>query len=340
MDEMRTVDAPLVSIVVPVYNAERYLDRCVESILAQTLESIQVILVDDGSGDGSLAICEKWAARDGRVEVVRKANGGPGSARNAGVACARAPYLGFVDSDDYVAPTMYEMLYGNLIHEDADVSICGVFSCYEDRVVTPESVPEKFTLTNIEAMREILSGRRLHVWDPVKLYPTSVVREHPFREDMTYEDAYAVVEIFPYVRKVVVDLTPQYYYWRHADSVTTKKVDAACLDIVKAYDHCYEVVAASFPDLLPEAEFRRIWSRFQVLDKVIMQGDPCDEFACKLEDDMIAFLRDQGSAIEACPYFGRGRKMAYGLLRIHPLLYRQVVKIKGRKSRVHGNGSL
>ena len=100
----------MISVIVPVYNCERFLDRCVESLVAQTCSEIEILLVNDGSKDGSLAVCRKWEARDKRVIVIDRPNGGVSAARNAGLDRARGDYIAFVDSDDWIDSTMYEKL--------------------------------------------------------------------------------------------------------------------------------------------------------------------------------------------------------------------------------------
>lgn len=117
-----------VSIIVPVYKVEKYLDRCVESLVGQTLKNIEIILVDDGSPDGCPAMCDAWRRRDGRIKVIHKENGGLGFARNSGLEIACGRFVGFVDSDDYVAPDMFEKLFSAAMKENADIAMCG-FRC-------------------------------------------------------------------------------------------------------------------------------------------------------------------------------------------------------------------
>ncbi|WP_154064713.1 glycosyltransferase family 2 protein, partial [Enterococcus faecalis] len=124
---------PKISIIVPVYNVEKYLEKCVRSILAQTFTDFELILVDDGSPDSSGAMCDQFAEQDQRVKVIHKENGGLSDARNAGIEIATGEYLGFVDSDDYIADDMYELLYTNIVKEDADLSICGIYDVYEGK---------------------------------------------------------------------------------------------------------------------------------------------------------------------------------------------------------------
>lgn len=117
-----------ISIIVPVYNVASYLDRCLESLIGQTLKDIDIIIVDDGSTDESYSICERYAASDSRIQLVHKTNGGSSSARNVGLTYVKSDYVAFVDSDDYVAPQMFETLYDKLKSDGLDTVFCGYYS--------------------------------------------------------------------------------------------------------------------------------------------------------------------------------------------------------------------
>ena len=127
---------PLISVVIPIYGVEKYLKRAVDSVLHQTYTNLDIILVDDGSKDNCPAICDAYAAREARVRVIHKENGGLSDARNAGIAVAGGDYIAFLDSDDYYAPCFIEILYRELLRADADVAVCS----YE---TTKELEPEK-----------------------------------------------------------------------------------------------------------------------------------------------------------------------------------------------------
>ncbi|MCM1286170.1 MAG: glycosyltransferase [Acetobacter sp.] len=118
----------IISIIVPVYNVEKYLDKCIESIVNQTYRNLEIILVDDGSSDDCPAICDKWAEKDDRIKVIHKKNGGVSSARNAGLEAASGDYIGFIDSDDFIKENMYEELIGLTLKHSCDVSVCNFFS--------------------------------------------------------------------------------------------------------------------------------------------------------------------------------------------------------------------
>lgn len=318
---------PLVSIVVPVYNVETYLDACVSSLVEQDLKDIEILLVDDGSTDASSRLCDAWAQRDDRIKVIHKENGGLSDARNVGVTAACAPYVGFVDSDDRVTPTMYQVLYENLKREQADISICGVFSCYADKIIEPESC-DYFTVDNVEAMREILGGKRLRVWVPVKLYPTNVMRETPFPVGRTYEDAFRVVDIFSKVKNVVVDLRPQYYYWHHEGTISSAAFNEKTLDIIDAYEHCHEVVMRDYPELEIEARFRCFWSRFEVLDKILVSEQ---RGKTEAERHIVTYLRKHWYSILKNPYFGVARKLAFCALLINRRLYGVLARFQANR---------
>lgn len=118
----------LISVIVPVYKAEKYIERCICSILRQTFQNIEVILVDDGSPDKSGEICDMWALKDKRIKVIHQKNAGAGAARNAGLRVAKGEYIGFVDSDDWIEPQMYEVMYNAIEKYSADVGMCNISS--------------------------------------------------------------------------------------------------------------------------------------------------------------------------------------------------------------------
>ena len=126
------MNLPIISIIIPVYNAEKELKKCVESILRQTQKNIEIILIDDGSADASLSICQKYAEGDCRVKVVHQKNAGVSAARNAGIEVANGQYIGFVDSDDWIAPEMYERLLSEAERTGSDVVMCDATTVYDD----------------------------------------------------------------------------------------------------------------------------------------------------------------------------------------------------------------
>ena len=129
------MEEELISIIVPVYKVEKYLDKCINSIVSQTYKNLEVILVDDGSPDSCGKMCDEWTKKDTRIKVIHKENGGLSDARNFGLDCAKGKYIQFVDSDDYIEKDMIEFLYKNLKENNADISICSNYMVDEENVI-------------------------------------------------------------------------------------------------------------------------------------------------------------------------------------------------------------
>ena len=227
-----------VSIIVPVYQVEKYIRQCVDSILAQTFTDFELILVDDGSKDNSGKICDEYARRDERVKVIHKENGGLSDARNKGMDQAVGNYFMFVDSDDYIAPTMVECLYKNIFNENADMVVCNYLYFFEnDR--------EKDFSTNIES--EVLSGteifynrkneRNYGYWTVVwnKLYKKETFGNVRFRSGKYYEDEFWANDIYQMNMKIVTIPECLYYYRQHDSSTMKKKSIVKNFDIIEAF---------------------------------------------------------------------------------------------------------
>ena len=167
-------EKPLLSIIVPVYKVENYLQKCIDSILAQTFTDFELILVDDGSPDGCPALCDAAAAKDARVRVIHQKNGGLSAARNAGLDVARGAWIGFVDSDDYIAPEMYEKLYRAVQSTGADLALCDYAKVDEagvPGVQTHVPVPQK-SLTGRELLQKAYWTTAQIAWN--KLYRRTI----------------------------------------------------------------------------------------------------------------------------------------------------------------------
>ena len=260
-----------ISIIVPVYNTEAYLPACVESLLAQTHRDLELIFVDDGSTDGSAAILDAYAARDGRVRVIRKENGGVSSARNAGIAAATGDYIGFVDSDDKVEPTYCEtLLRAFKDHPEIGVSICNRFihghpngrergaAAGANRVLSPR-----------DAIRYAVSiGKSYegYLWN--KLFCAEIFRSNPdFRLDPSLhicEDLLLCTEIFASGQKAYFDPTPLYHY-NYRETGALRTLDDRRMSEFAARDRI-EAIAATFgEDVLHAAQLSHVKSALNLL---------------------------------------------------------------------------
>ncbi len=207
---------PKISIITPVYNVERYLPECIESIIAQSFREWELLLVDDGSTDRSGCICDEYAAREARIRVIHKSNTGVSDSRNIALREARADLIGYVDSDDWIDPEMYGLLYDNLTTHNADVSICGFYWEYRDQQIVAQESDSVRKYSGREAMELIFDDKVIKSHPCDKLFRRKVLTEDlPPRY---FEDYATVIKWLANARCVVLDTTPCYHYRMRAGS--------------------------------------------------------------------------------------------------------------------------
>ena len=262
----------LLSIIVPVYNIMDYLPRCVNSIRRQTYRNLEIILVDDGSTDNSGALAEKMALEDRRIKVLHKENGGSSSARNLGISVAKGDYIGFVDSDDYIEPEMYERLLTVALEENLLMVQTSRDEIDEQGNLMPDVCvpPERPELWDCEHfMRELL----LHRGDCsfcTKLVHRSLLEEERFPEGELNEDFHLLVRLLPKVSAVAILPNQDYHvFYRYGSNTRTRKENEfprVFTDIVNNADRVYEIVLKEYPGLQKEA---MRFSLFQRLDYML-----------------------------------------------------------------------
>ena len=178
---------PKISIIVPVYNVEPYIRRCIDSILSQTFKDFELILVDDGSPDRCGEICEEYAIRDSRIKVIYKENGGQLSARNRGLDIAQGDYIGFVDSDDWIDEDMYEILYNLCKNNDAQIANIGINFINNNKIESSKKY-ELIALTKYEAMKILLEYKTFGDYFWANLFERKLFENLRFEEGIIYED--------------------------------------------------------------------------------------------------------------------------------------------------------
>ena len=229
---------PLISVVVPVYNVEEFLDDCVQSIVNQTYKNLEIILVDDGSTDHCPEICDKWLERDSRIKVIHKENGGLSSARNTGIEQSTGDYLGFVDSDDYICPQMYEHLLTVLEKSALKIVSCTykvVLNSYETELLEAVSIAEELNFK--EALDSVFYGELdVAVWS--KLYAREIFDSIRFPVGETNEDACVIIPTLNLSGGIVCIREKLYCYRDRANSITHSywKTDAGIV-----YKHLQEM---------------------------------------------------------------------------------------------------
>lgn len=253
------MDTAKISVIVPVYKVEPYLDKCVSSIVNQTYTNLEIILVDDGSPDSCPAMCDAWAEKDSHIRVIHKTNGGLSDARNAGMAVATGELMAFVDSDDWIAPDMYGYLYQRLTEDNSDIAACGVQMVWEDkklcRMLTRAG---SYVLNQEESMRAIIeeSWLKQPVW--YKLYKTDLIRDILFPMGKCHEDVFWSYQAVGSAKKVSVSDHVGYYYLQRGGSIMGEGYSLKRLDAVEAKVQRCTYIQERFPTLSPLA-VKNLW---------------------------------------------------------------------------------
>lgn len=238
----------LISVIVPIYNVEKYLDRCIESIVNQTYKNLEIILVDDGSTDNSSFICDNWAKKDARIVVIHKTNAGAPAARNTGLELAKGDFISFIDSDDYVSPYfMSETM--NYMNDDIDIVECSYkmveseTCCFTKRIKSVESY------NTIQAMRMHICDEKFSqiVWN--KLYRASLLVDIRFTENKKIDDEFFTYLAIGNSRKLVFIDSILYAYRQHESSIMHSKYDLKHLQAIEAKELRQGYVESNYPTL-------------------------------------------------------------------------------------------
>lgn len=253
-----------ISVIVPVYRVEKYLPACIDSILNQTFTDFELILVDDGSPDRCPEICDETAKRDARVRVIHQANAGLSAARNAGIEIAHGEWLGFVDSDDYIAPQFYEKLYQTAQRTDADCVMCSVQNVDEsgksidsalmrvaDEVKTGQEVLQKIGRDDVTPY--------LTAWN--KLYRRKLFNTLRYPAGRQNEDVFVFAELFCQVQRAACVAELLYFYRKRIDSIMNSAVTLRNLDEMWAYVNCFEHLQQDNEESILKETEKRVFAK-------------------------------------------------------------------------------
>ena len=225
----------LISIIVPIYKVEKYLERCIKSVVEQSYQNLEIILVDDGSPDNCPEICDAWIAKDNRIKVVHKGNGGLSDARNAGLAVATGEFISFIDSDDYVAPEFIRALYDALVSTGAEIAECATDYVDESyNVLRHRAAANTRQMGRIEALRRLVleDGVYQTVWN--KLYRRDVIAEILFEKGKYNEDEFWTYLVFDRIETLAVVQQPLYFYLQRGGSIIGTGYNIRRLDGLEA----------------------------------------------------------------------------------------------------------
>lgn len=310
-----------ISVIVPVYNSEKYLNRCIESIVNQTYKNLEIILVDDGSSDNCPQICDNWAEKDSRIKVIHKKNDGAASARNSGLDAATGEYIGFIDSDDYIDSNMYQIMLDQIIDNDADASRCGVVR------ELGNGETEEWGTGNSDII--IVDNKQLlaDVGEAVgllpvacynKLFKSSCIGNIRFDTSFKFaEDTLFNFMVAKNIRKMVYNDVDRYHYVYNDMSITSNEINENNFD-----EHRVMNIIFSLADeeTLPHCIKGDVLKSFRTLRQIVESGRFYDRF-----DDIRNRIISNKKAIFTLPIYSKLTRLRT-LLLLSPSLYKFAIK--------------
>lgn len=285
---------PEISVIVPVYKAEQYLERCVKSILEQTYQNFELILVDDGSPDGSPILCDKWAEKDSRVHVIHKKNGGASSARNAGLKIAKGTWIAFVDSDDWLDKTAFKTLYDLAIRYDVPMAIGGMKVIQDDTGTQAIAKEETIVLSQTDLLERFfrLKGEpdTHSVWGAI--IQRDILDGYTFIEGKMNEDIEVCYYLARKCEAAVYTDAPLYNYFKNVEGVTNSGFSKKKLDLLDVWEVVQKQVEQYTPEYRYACEMNCKRARFTLLTQMNINGyDHQDPFMTKTKKKLKSEVR-------------------------------------------------
>ena len=255
----------LISVIVPIYNVEEYLSKCIDSIIHQTYENLEIILIDDGSLDNSGNICDKYAQNDKRIQVIHKKNGGLSDARNVGISKASGRYITLIDSDDYVLEDYVDFLYKLLKEKNADMSVCKQKVIYENGGEIYTGTNKEYILTPKETLRMALYSNDFDISAWGKLYKKELFDKVKYPVGRLYEDAATTYKLIDLCKKIAFKSEEKYVYFVRNNSITTKNFNPKKMDLITSTKEMTDFVSNKYPDLTMAANRRLMYAYLSTL---------------------------------------------------------------------------
>lgn len=309
------METPLISIIVPVYNVYDYLAECINSLAKQTYPKLEVILIDDGSADGSGVICDEAAKKDPRFKALHQDNLGLSAARNAGLKVATGTYITFVDSDDYVAPDYVQYLFSLISNYGTKMSICALKEkTLKGREIDYGADYEEKAMTTEETLGRMLRDEGFNVSAYAKLYHRSLFDNIEFPVGVVHEDLGVTYKLVRKCPQVVYGPQGKYVYRKRENSISTAEFSEKKLSIITQTDAMCEEIEKYHPYLINTTNLRRMHARFSVLDQMV-NAKELTAVQAGTEQEIIDYLRKNRKHITKNPVATLRDKLAiYALL--------------------------
>ena len=314
---------PLITVIVPVYNVEKYLKKCLDSIVSQTYNNLQIILVNDGSTDNSAAVCARYLKKDSRIELIEQENAGLSAARNVGIERAKGEYLAFIDSDDVVDSDYIEYLYNLIVESGADMSICGIRESYDSGKERNLSRGYKnVIIERSDCLKRMLLEQGYNCSAYAKLYKRELWGDIAYPYAKHYEDLGTTYRYILRGHKVAFGSEAKYEYFIRKGSISHSKFSMKKLDIVELTDQmCGDIEATTKSEELRKiCRLRRMHARLSVLRMVPVCTSNSKVIEAKRE--MSAYIKAHKNDIFENEFADKRDKLALWLACVSFVLYR------------------
>lgn len=310
------IKEPLISVILPVYNIEEYLEKCMDSLYVQTYGNLEFVVVDDGSREQCSRLCDDLTAQDNRVAVYHKPNGGLSDARNYGIQRAKGEYLTCVDPDDYVDKDYIEYLYSLIEQSQTQISVCQHRVVYSGRVKDYGSTNDPQVLDAKECIERMLYHDVIDTSAWAKLYHKSLFNCIHYPTGRIYEDIATTYKLFMEGQRVAVGYESKYNYIVRGDSIVNNQFSKKKLDLIDMTDAMAEDVVSVYPDLQSAAITRQVYARISTLNQMIGVADIDEE-----REALIDYVRNYRKLIIDNPKVNKREKYAVRLLSLGYVLY-------------------
>ena len=306
-----------ISLIVPVYNVEEYMDDCLRSLVSQTFTNLEIILIDDGSTDKSGIKCDKWASLDSRIDVIHKANGGLSDARNQGIKQATGDYVVCVDSDDSVDADYVEYLYTLLKKHNPLMSICQHRVINGSKVIyTPQNSTDE-VLSSKKCIERMLYHDVIDTSAWAKMYRKDLFDGIEYPYGKLFEDIATTYKLMMKSSQISVGYESKYNYMVRKDSIVSGGFNKRKLDLLEMTDKMGDDVITAYPDLSNAVMRRRVYSRFSTLNQMLYTNEYSEKKA-----EIINFIKDNGKTVMHDSHTPKRDKLAYISLKMGLPIYK------------------
>lgn len=323
---------PKISIIVPVYNVEKYLDDCIKSLVVQTYKNLEIILIDDGSPDNCPQICDEWAKRDDRIKVIHKKNAGLGAARNTGILNATGDYIGFVDSDDWISSDMYEKLLKLALQKDADIA-CGkiIYTTTPDIKIKDNDIVHEYSQEEFSKLYfKIASNKTVH-YVVNKLYRANIGRKIHFPEGMINEDVEGFFYALYNSKKIVTINHTVYFYRQNCSSISYKWFTKKQLDLLTVWEHVYFFCKNSKPEWSYWALLNYDRAHFGLLVRLALNDFREDKKYSDIEKVLVTKLREvRKDLLSSDVCLSLSRKILINMMCLNYSFTKKIIRLYGK----------